>query len=276
MLDNSPDFTMIELDEVSSTNTFLRDYRPIAATAITLVTAEHQTAGRGQTGNTWESARGANLLFSLQVRPKALPAAHSFALSQAIALAIREALLPHLTSVDALTVKWPNDIYVDDRKIAGILIENDFCGTRIERSIIGCGVNINQTVFTFLTAQPSVLNLNVNPNLSQAPTAPPTPVSLCQLTGQTFERSLVLSAIVDTFRRSYSSIESADAAALEALRSEYLTALYRHEGLHPYRDAQGPFTAEIADVEPTGRLILRDSEGHLRHYSFKEVAYLKE
>ncbi|MBQ9285687.1 MAG: biotin--[Bacteroidaceae bacterium] len=270
MLDNSPDFLMIELDEVSSTNTFLRDYRPTSHTPITLVTAEHQTAGRGQTGNTWESERSSNLLFSLQVKPASLPANHTFALSQAIALAIREAIASILNRQSSITnpqssisVKWPNDIYVGDRKIAGILIENDFRGASVERSIIGCGVNINQADFKFPTILPPKANA-------------PTPVSLLQITGQPTERSLVLSAIVEAFRRRYPAIESGSSEAIGALRADYLAALYRRTGFHPYRDANGTFMAEIADVEPSGCLILRDSEGRLRHYAFKQVAYLPE
>lgn len=263
MLDNSPDFLMIELDEVSSTNTFLRDYKPTSHTPITLVTAEHQTAGRGQAGNSWESERSSNLLFSLQVKPASLPANQTFALSQAIALAIREAIAPILNRQSSISVKWPNDIYVGDRKIAGILIENDFRGASVERSIIGCGVNINQADFKFPTILPPKANA-------------PTPVSLLQITGQPTERSLVLSAIVEAFHRRYSAIESGSCEAIGALRADYLAALYRRTGFHPYRDANGTFMAELADVEPSGCLILRDSEGRLRHYAFKQVAYLPE
>ena len=92
-LDDSPRFRMIELDEVDSTNSYLKGYRPLHMTDVTLVTAEHQTAGRGQTGNTWESERGRNLLFSLLLHPTQLSASEMFVISEAIALSIREAVI---------------------------------------------------------------------------------------------------------------------------------------------------------------------------------------
>ena len=92
--------TFIELDETVSTNTFLATYRPAEPDTITVVTTEFQTAGRGQTGNSWESEKGKNLLFSILVQPKTLPATHVFLLSEAIALSIREAI------ADALHFQW--------------------------------------------------------------------------------------------------------------------------------------------------------------------------
>lgn len=270
MLDSSPSFRFIELDEVSSTNSFLADYRPLQPAEITLVSAEHQTAGRGQTGNSWESAHGQNLLFSLLLHPTFLPPTHLFLLSEAIALSIRDALATFhpslLTSPSSLlSVKWPNDIYVGDHKIAGILIENNLCGQAIGRCIIGCGVNINQ--MTFYSGAPN-------------------PVSLRQLMGHDVPRPLVLDAIVTIFRRHYSVLQAAYAtplpadgalpAAASSLHSSYLAALYRRSGLHPYRDATSPepFLAELADVEPTGHLLLRDLSGRIRRYAFKEVSFI--
>lgn len=269
MLDSSPRFKMIELDETTSTNTFLATYRPPTSTDITLVTAEYQSGGRGQTGNSWESERGQNLLFSLLLHPTFLPATHLFAISEAIALSIREAVLHTLTTPQAfspftanptdshraagifppLTVKWPNDIYAGDCKLGGILIENELSGHTISRCIIGCGLNVNQQTF-----------------VSDAPN----PISLHQLAGHPFERQLLLSDIIDAFFRRYDALDS-----LSSLHADYLAALYRRDGFHPYRDAYGPFLAEIVDVEPTGHLLLRDEAGNLRRYAFKEVSYLQ-
>jgi len=281
MLDSSPRFKMIELDETTSTNTFLATYRPPTTTDITLVTAEYQSGGRGQAGNSWESERGQNLLFSLLVTPASLPATHLFLLSEAIALSIRDAVAQVLTAPSSflpapassipasvrdhsVTVKWPNDVYVGDKKIAGILIENTLRGPFVDRCIIGCGVNVNQQRF-----------------LSDAPN----PVSLRQLVGCDLERSFVLEYIIDVFARRYDAITASlhrspltahpsPLAPAPSVHSDYLAALYRRTGLHSYRDASGPFRAEIADVEPTGHLVLRDEAGHLRRYAFKEVEYL--
>lgn len=263
MLDSSPFFQMIELDEVNSTNSYLAGYRPIRPSDITLVTAEYQTAGRGQTGNSWESERSQNLLFSLLLHPHSLTAAQMFVLSEAIALSIHEAVVSFLNDkiVDnrpsslAVTVKWPNDIYVGDRKIGGILIENTLCGQNVDRSIIGCGVNINQATFH-----------------SDAPN----PVSLRQLLDHDIERRFVLEAIIDNFNHHYSALQSSDTtAAATAIHSAYLAALYRRQGLHPYRlpSSPTPFLAEIADVQPSGHLILREPSGALHCFAFKEVSF---
>jgi len=262
VLDSSPSFRYIELDETASTNSFLADYRPLQPAELTLVSAEYQTAGRGQTGNSWESAAGQNLLFSLLLHPVFLPPTRLFLLSEAIALSIRDALGSFLdgqppisgSRFDAISVKWPNDIYVGDRKIGGILIENELSGSRIGRCIIGCGVNINQPEFH-----------------SDAPN----PVSLRQLLGRDTPRPLVLDAIITRFRRHYAALE-AQADAAVALHASYLAALYRRTGMHPYREASSstPFLAEIADVETSGHLVLRDEQGCLRRYAFKEVAFV--
>lgn len=263
MLDASPFFQMIELDEVNSTNSYLAGYRPPRPTDITLVTAEYQTAGRGQTGNSWESERSQNLLFSLLLHPHSLPAAQMFVLSEAIALAIRGAIISFLNdksvrnrpSALEVTVKWPNDIYVNDCKIGGILIENTLRGQYIDRCIIGCGVNINQATFH-----------------SDAPN----PVSLRQLLGHDVERRFVLEAIIDNFNHHYSSLQSSEATtAATEIHSAYLAALYRRQGLHPYRlpSSPTPFLAEIADVQSSGHLILRDPSGALHRFAFKEVSF---
>ncbi|MBO4802799.1 MAG: biotin--[acetyl-CoA-carboxylase] ligase [Bacteroidaceae bacterium] len=258
-LDDSPFFRMIELDEVDSTNTFLRNYRPFQPVAVTLVTAEHQSAGRGQAGNHWEAEAGKNLLFSLLLHPSTLPASRAFVLSEAIALSIREAVaLPQVT----VTVKWPNDIYADDQKIAGILIENDLHGQHIGRSIIGCGVNVNQREW----------DLNKGNWRMEDGRWSVIPVSLAQLTGHEEERRFVLEHIMAGFMRRYEQIQRGN---YDAIHADYLTALYRRNGLHPYHDKGGDFMAEIADVEQSGHLVLRDSEGHLHRYAFKEVSCLR-
>lgn len=255
MLDDSPFFRMIELDETVSTNNFLQGYRPLQPVELTLVTAEYQTAGRGQQGNSWESARGENLLFSLLVQPTTLPATQLFVLSEAIALSIKDTIKQFLeesggvVAGEEVTVKWPNDIYIGDRKIAGILIENDLQGSHVCRAILGCGVNVNQEAFA-----------------SDAPN----PVSLRQLLGHETERSFVLNAIVENFVRRYSDIQK---GCYEDIHQDYLSSLYRRKGVYPFSDNKGPFMAEIADVEPTGYLILRDTDNGLRRYAFKEVSY---
>ena len=261
-LDDSPHFKLIELGDTDSTNTFLTNYQMRQPVDMIVVTAEYQSAGRGQTGNTWESARGRNLLFSIQISPTSLPASHLFVLSEAIALSLRDAVDECLSAEIPSTpttkvqhdvkIKWPNDIYVDDNKVAGILIENELQGQNIKRAIIGVGLNINQPRFE-----------------SDAPN----PVSLFQLTGKTFERSLILSSIMGHFKHYYTQIED---GTYDSLHSAYRQALYRGATgtFWPFQDKTGMFTARIADVKPDGHLILEDQTGRQRCYAFKEVAFI--
>ena len=216
---------------------------------LTLVTAEFQTAGRGAGTNTWESERSQNLLFSLVVYPRQLQANQMFALSEVTALAIRDALNSY---AERFQIKWPNDIYWNNRKAVGMLIENDLRGKWVHRSIIGVGVNINQTRF-----------------LSDAPN----PVSLAQVLGHEEDRNQVLDNIMQRFIYYYGIMEEERYGELHQL---YMQHLYRKDTLHSYSDEGGIFRARIRDVEPTGHLILEDENGELRRYDFKEVRFVSE
>ncbi len=245
-LDNSPRFELIELESVDSTNNFLKHYRPTRPCEMTLVTAEYQESGRGQAGNTWEAEPGKNLLFSLLVHPRQVAPSEQFILSQAIALAVKHALEDFVPEVH---IKWPNDIYVGDKKLGGILIENDLREGRIENCILGVGLNINQTGF---------------------PPALPNPVSLYQLIGKHTERRFALERVVGHFSRLLRDIAQGEA---ETLRTNYHNALYRLGEPHQYEDARGTFTATLEGVAPDGHLLLRDTTDTLRRYAFKEVCF---
>lgn len=249
----------INLPTVDSTNSFVREMlseegtgQVISASSLpgfTLVVADDQTKGRGQQGNSWETERGKNLTFSLLCHPDFVPASHQFLLSQCMAVAVRNALAKH---VDGVEVKWPNDIYVGDKKISGTLIECDLVGKNIANCIIGVGININQTVFR-----------------SDAPN----PTSLQLLTGKTHDREAVLSSILNHFLTYYALLTEGKE---EAVRLMYKQHLYRREGFHHYRDVRGDFMAEIANVEPTGHLCLRFENGNIVRYEFKEVQFIQD
>ena len=138
--------SLVYLKETESTNKYLNDLcNKQCVGELTTVTTDFQTSGRGQRGNSWESERGQNLMFSFVLYPAFLKARKQFLLSQIISLAIKEELDTHVSDV---SIKWPNDIYWKDKKICGMLIENDLTGTHISRSIAGIGININQEAFT--------------------------------------------------------------------------------------------------------------------------------
>ena len=135
------DWEIVHITETDSTNQWVKSHRgdhPFC------VMADYQTAGRGCGTNRWESERGKNLLFSLLLHPKQIPASKQFHISMAISLSIIEALGQHVAD---LSIKWPNDIYWRNGKIAGILIENTLKGNIIKDSIIGVGLNVNQRHF---------------------------------------------------------------------------------------------------------------------------------
>ncbi len=247
ILDNSPRFEWIRLRSTDSTNEFLKHYRPAVQKEMTLVTADFQTSGRGQTGSSWESETAKNLLFSLLFHPHGVEAARQFCLAQAVALAICETLSGYTGNV---SIKWPNDIYRKDRKICGMLIENSLTGRHIEACIVGVGVNVNQQMFR-----------------SDAPN----PVSLRQVTGKEHDPVAILADIVGRFMGYYQDIRRGDA---ESVARNYKKRLYRRKGFHPYKDAGGTFEAEIRDVEPTGHLVLADRGGVTRRYAFKEVRHV--
>lgn len=219
---------------------------PPGARAL-LLTTDYQTAGHGQRGTSWESAPALNLLFTLRLRPTFMAPAAQFLLSEAAALAVAEALAPH---VGGITLKWPNDVYAGHRKICGMLLQHRIEGTHIAETLVGPGININQPHFT-----------------GDAPN----PVSLLQLTGRTTPRETVLEAFLSRFDHYYRLLSAGRHADIH---NRYMQRLYRREGYHPYRDTAGPFLARIAGVEPAGRLCLLDETGRLRRYAFKEVSFI--
>lgn len=237
----------IPLVETDSTNT---QAKLLAGDKeITVVSAEFQAKGRGQIGNTWESEKEQNLLFSIYLHPNYVLASEQFILSQAISLAIHQTLTAVL-EVDDIKIKWPNDIYWRDKKICGILIENVLTGKKIESATIGVGLNVNQTEFK-----------------SNAPN----PISMKQIKGQKFDRWSILEQILTRF---YSYLELIKQSHKEPIVSCYFEQLYRKNAYYPYRDENGMFNAQIMDVEPLGHLILQDEQGRKRKYAFKEVEYL--
>ena len=240
----------IHRNEVTSTNTYVKELlsEGIELPDMTVVEADFQTGGRGQQDNHWESERGKNLTFSLVCHPTFLQAVDQFVLSQAIAVAVWHTL-SDLT--ESISIKWPNDIYWNDKKICGTLIECNLAGSTIKDCIIGTGINVNQTVFT-----------------SDAPN----PVSLAQIIGFTLNRQHILDSVIQQFKELYEELKD---GKIEKLKDEYMQHLYRREGFHLYQEPDGePFEAEIMDVESNGHLVLRRHDGGLKKYELKQLKYI--
>ena len=234
---------IIHIDETDSTNRWLAEHRTEGQNPCVVV-ADYQTAGRGCGTNKWESERGKNLLFSMLIHPTEIPVNKQFVVSMAVANSIAAVVAKYVTS-QAVSVKWPNDIYVGDKKICGILIENRLQGGVIKDSIIGVGLNVNQLCF-----------------VSDAPN----PVSMANITGRQFDREQLLQELLEAFQQEW--------ADLEGVRERYLQQLYRRKGFFRYRDAYGECTAEIVTVEADGHLVLQDVDGRTNRYAFKEIQFV--
>ena len=236
---------MIEHKQHSiSTNDDARDARYDHFDAIW---AEHQSAGRGQRGHVWHSREGENLTFSVVLKPHFLPIVEQFLLSEVVALALVETLGKY--GIEC-RIKWTNDIYAGDKKIVGVLIEQSLSCERIERTIVGVGINVNQRSF---------------------PEDLPNPTSMYMERGREFDREEVLREFINSLRRWYDVLERGDK---ETVQSNYRKLMYRLDEAHTYYLPTGEaFTATIRGVRPSGQLCLEHSDGLMREYAFKEVEF---
>ncbi len=221
-----------------------------------------QTAGRGQAGNAWESEAGKNLLFSRLLRPTLAPA-DLFRITQYVSIVIAQTLEQY---TDGICIKWPNDIYWNDKKICGILIETGFAGNKIDYAVAGVGLNVNQQIFT-----------------SNAPN----PISLCQIIKQETPLDELMLTINQKFEELYYLISDP-----VQLHQQYIQRLYHREGWHTYMprevstipsqpilhqslpDTSKAFLAQIIDVLPNGCMVLQQKDGTHTPYHFKEIQYI--
>lgn len=238
----------IHLSETDSTNKLLQTVSEAEALPSgSIVMADFQTAGRGQTGNSWDSEAGKNLTFSILFHPVEVPANMSFVISEMVSLSVKYTLDKYMSDI---TVKWPNDIYYKDLKITGILIENTIMQSKILKSVIGIGINVNQTVF----------RSNI-----------PNPVSMAQVTGKSYDLADILADFRQLFATQSARVNN---ICFDSIHRDYLQAIYRKEGYHQYADKNGIFEAKIENIEPTGHLILERTDGSHLRYAFKEITYL--
>ena len=205
-----------------------------------------QSAGRGQLKNTWESEPGKNLTFSMVLFPDFLEIRRQFMLSKVVVLGIYTALNKY---VDQLKVKWPNDIYVGNRKLGGILIENSIMNGLIKSSVVGIGLNVNQTVFR-----------------SDAPN----PVSLQLLTNQHFNCEVVLAEILSGINSYYELLRQEEHDKIDR---DYVSALYRLNEKHVFRAQGEDFTGKIVGVNEIGQLQIRKEDDEILEFHFKEVEF---
>jgi len=233
---------IIHLTNITSTNDYLLSLK---SQEDIVAVSDYQTRGKGMGTNRWESEPGKNLLFSILIHPTWIPVNQQYLLSMAEAVALCDTLRE---VTDDITIKWPNDIYWKDKKISGTRIDVNLSGGILADMVIGTGINVNQTEF-----------------LSDAPN----PVSLKQITGREHDREALLKDILERFQPLQQMLK--DGGTEEIVRL-YHERLYRKEGMHGYKDANGTFMAAIDYVEPSGILHLTLEDGTKREYMFKEVA----
>ena len=209
-----------------------------------VIYTDFQTAGKGQPGNAWESSNAKNLLFSMILHPVRVPMDELFLISQLVSIAIKNALDDFTTNI---SIKWPNDIYWNDKKLAGILIENSLQGTIIKNVVIGIGLNVNQKIF-----------------ISSAPN----PVSLLQITGKIQNRKLLLQRICKNILDIYTELDK------DKIREKYFESLYRRDGLYPFETNDELIQAKIRGVEQDGKLELETVNGEVKSFYFKEVQFI--
>ena len=240
---------LVFVPECHSTNTLAFELISKSTSVLegTTIITNNQTAGRGQRGNTWESAQGVNLTFSVILKPTFLSIQKQFFLTIATSLAVRN--LVERYSDKPGFIKWPNDIIVENKKISGILIENQVQGSSIGFTVIGIGLNVNE------------LNM---------PTSRATSLNL--LTQKTFQLSAVLEDLLETLEKYYLKLRSSQQ---DELQQEYLTQLYRKDQATKFVSDGNEWNGTIKGIDPSGRLIVINDQEE-KTFDLKEISMVMD
>lgn len=240
---------LITTNSLASTNNYaselLANNEPIEGSAIM---AAYQEQGRGQRGSNWVSEKGSNLLVSYVFYPKFLNVQDQFFLNIFVSLAATKTLSS--LGVGQVKIKWPNDIYVANNKIGGILIENSIKGNQISNSIIGLGININQREF---------------------PDFPVKATSLSLLKEKSFDVTNVFEILSNFLETYYLSLKGGN---LILLKEEYLNTLFRRNEFFSYENNGEKFEAKIVSVSNEGKLIMETQSGRRKEFANKEVRFI--
>ena len=226
--------TIIRFDSIESTNKYCEALDLAQVEDFTCYWALEQTSGIGQRGNHWHSAAGENLTFSLVLHPCTLPAARQFKLTQALSLALVD-FLSTFNFQRSVSIKWPNDIYVDGKKICGTLASTRLQGNVIASAICGIGLNVNEQVF---------------------PDWIPHPTSLSLLTGQKYDLEPQLRQLLACIEKRYNDLKS----GIDPER-EYLAYLLNLNVRARYIYNKEDIAATITGIDPHGRLLLTTDDG---------------
>ena len=241
---------ILHFDEINSTNVFLYDKMAEKNDiSDTVVVAAHQTAGRGMDKNRWESEAGKNLLFSIALKINFLEAENQFKISQAVSVAIVETL-QNIINSDKFFIKWPNDIYFGDKKLAGMLIQNTIEGRMMGTSIIGIGLNVNQMEFSKDI---------------------PNPISLKLITSKSIDLDYLLNLLISGIKKSVESLRFE--SNQKEINEKYISKSYRLGIWSDYFHQNHVKQLKITGFDKYGRLLLQDKEGAVIVCDVKELQF---
>lgn len=240
---------LIKLSAIDSTNLYLKKIASKSPCEnYTVVQAEFQENGRGQMGTVWSSEYGKNLTFSTLILFDNFKIEDQFYLSMAVSLGVLKVLKQHLSQ--KLSIKWPNDILAEGDKVAGILIENMLSSNLIKKSVIGIGLNVNQTNF---------------------PVEIPYVTSLKKLSGTDFNIEDLLEEIIASIQKQVSKVTN---KYYKELKEDYLNELYKFKVPAMFVDKNEKlFMGKIIDVNRAGQLVVEDENEKVRNFSLKEIKF---
>jgi|TARA_B110001469_G_C9630985_1_gene315622 BirA family biotin operon repressor/biotin-[acetyl-CoA-carboxylase] ligase len=239
-------FQFTRLSSLQSTNIYaLELLRQKKGFTGTVIVTDFQTKGKGQQGKIWESEKGKNLQFSIIISPK-LAVEKQFELSQFVAICLRQWL--DSMSVSVVQIKWPNDILVNGKKIAGVLIENSIQGQEISHSVIGIGLNVNQVGFSIFSRLATSLKKELNKNV---------------------DMDKALTSFLELFKSNYLKYKSGQLDVVKL----YLSYLFGLGTPQRYVDDKGEFLGVILGVRPNGKLQV-NKNGKLKSYDIKQLQFL--
>lgn len=245
-------FNIHRLERVGSTNHYAFGVcKNKEAKEGDVFSASDQFEGRGYHDNSWLSKPGKNLTFSLILQPGFLLPSRQFVITQFISLAIVD-LLKEIIHDENVCIKWPNDIYINNLKVCGILVQNTIIGNAFEYSIIGIGMNVNQNEF---------------------PPELPNPTSIIHYVKKELLLDNLLNELLKCIDERYESNMMVNYT--EALKKEYLDHLYRFNQIHNFKDKNGSFKGRITGIGEYGELMITDEKGTTKNYHFKEIEFLK-
>lgn len=237
------------LEKVDSTNAWLLEI-PEKERPGMVVCAKEQTAGKGMGTNVWESQPGENLTFSMGVEMSFLNAADQFLLSQAVPLGLLD-VLDAILLPSSLSVKWPNDLFFDDRKLCGILINSTVHGMEMGVSVIGIGLNVNQLQFKKW---------------------PTNPISIQMIIGKELPLEPLLHSMVNAVDERIQLLRTEEGIA--QIKKDYLNRMYRYRTWADYEVDGQKVRRFITGIDTFGRLQTLDDSGKMFVYDIKEIKFL--